>query len=83
MADCRSWFDLVVKQVCCGYGVALMTLASYRAYALQVRKAKKHAKGDDLAVVAASLVERYTKMGLRREVLAAIAYDVFNIKVAD
>jgi len=73
----------MVRQVCVGHGVAIVTLGSYRAYALQVRKTAKHAQGDDLAVVTRSLVERYTTLGLRREVLAAIAYDVFNIKVAE
>ena len=75
--------DLMVRQVCFGHGVALMTMGAYRAFALQVRKATKHVQGTDLAVVTGSLVERYTKMGLRREVLTAIAYDVFNVKVAN
>ena len=55
----------------------------YRTFALQVRKTTKQVQGTDLALVTGSLVERYTKMGLRREVLADIAYHVFNVKVMD
>jgi hypothetical protein len=76
--------DLWVKQACNTYGVTVTTVFWYRNYALQVRKAtKRYYGGDELIATTGALVERYTKMGLRREVLAAIAHDLFNIEVAD
>jgi hypothetical protein len=83
VAGCPNWLDSYVKQVCFGHGVPVIFLGAYRTFALQVQKAKKHAKGDDLAIVTRALVERYTEKGLRREVLASLAFDVFNIKVAN
>ncbi len=81
MAVYDNRFDLMVKQVCIGHGVPIITLSSYRTFALQVQKTAKHAKGDDLAVVTRALVERYTGKGLRREVLVSIAFDLFNVAV--
>jgi len=81
VAGYPGWWESYVKQVCIGHGVSVITLGAYRTYALQVRKATKRVHGTDPALVAGSLIERYAKMGLRREVLAAIAYDVFNVVV--
>jgi hypothetical protein len=83
VAGYPNWLDSYVKQVCFGHGVPVIYLGAYRTYALQVRKATKHAQGEDLAVVIRALVERYAEKGLRRKVLVSIAFDVFNIAVAE
>jgi len=71
----------MVKQVCTGHGVSIITLSSYRTFARQVDKTRKHASGSDLYVVVAALVERYVKLGLERKVLTDIAFHVFNVAV--
>jgi len=71
----------MVKQVCTGHGVSVVTLSGYRIFALQVDKTRKRVQGTDLALVVQALVERYVKMGLERKVLVDIAYHVFNVVV--
>ncbi len=68
-----------VKSVCCARGVSVTAVSGYYSFALQVDKTRKRAKGNDLAVVVAALVERYVKLGLDRKVLEAIRHDVFSI----
>jgi hypothetical protein len=70
-----------VKSVCCARGVSVTAISGYYSFALQVEKTRRRAKGSDLAVVAAALVERYVKLGLSRKVLEAIRHDVFSIGV--
>jgi len=68
-----------VKSLCFTHGVSVTAVSGYCSFALQVEKTRKLAKGNDLAVVAAALVERYVKLGLARKVLEAIRHDVFSI----
>jgi hypothetical protein len=68
-----------VKVVCCMNGVSVTSVSGYWNFAQQVEKTRKRAQGHDLAVVVAALVERYVKLGLEREVLEAIRFNVFTI----
>lgn len=68
-----------VKTVCCKHGVSVTAVSGYWNFAQQVEKTRKRARGNDLAVVVAALVERYVKLGLEREVLEAIRFEVFTI----
>jgi len=68
-----------VKVVCCAHGVGVVQMQGYWNFAQQVEKTRKRARGNDLAVVVAALVERYVKLGLAREVLEAIRFNVFTI----
>ena len=54
-------------------------MKAYWNFAQQVEKTRKRVQGYDLAVVVAALVERYVKLGLEREVLEAIRFNVFTI----
>ena len=71
--------DLRVKQVCNSSGVSVIAYGGYRSFALQVDKSRKHAGGNDLVLVVNALVERYEKLGLKREVLWSIAKNIFNV----
>ena len=68
-----------VKVVCCMHGVGALQMKDYWNFAQQVEKTRKRVRGHDLAVVVAALVERYVKLGLEREVLEAIRFNVFTI----
>jgi len=68
-----------VKLVCVSHGVSIVTLVSYRNFALQVDKTRKRVRGRDLELVVGALVRRYVKLGLDRSVLADIARSVFNV----
>jgi len=68
-----------VKTVCCKHGVSVTAVSGYCNFALQVEKTRKRVRGHDLAVIVAALVERYVKLGLEREVLEAIRFNVFSI----
>jgi len=68
-----------VRVECCAHGVGVVQMKGYWNFAQQVEKTRKRARGNDLVVVAAALVERYVKLGLEREVLEAIRFDVFTI----
>jgi hypothetical protein len=70
-----------VRMVCNRHGVSLGAFASYNSFALQVDKTRKQVHGHDLEIVIGALVERNVRMGLDREVLKAIAYEVFNVRV--
>ncbi len=69
----------MVRQVCCSHGVSVITLVGYHNFALQVEKTQKLLMGNELVAAVASLVERYVKQGLEREVLEDIAFNVFNV----
>jgi hypothetical protein len=72
-----------VKQVCVSHGVSVVELSGFRSFALQLDKTRKRVSGHDFEVVACAVAEHCSKMGMRRDVLAAIAYDVFNVRIAD
>jgi hypothetical protein len=72
-----------VKHVCIGHGVSVIFLGAYRTCALQVQKVSKQLPDSDPAVAARALEERCTEKGLRRWVVASIAFDVLNVEVAE
>jgi len=69
-----------VKSLCFTHGVSVTVVSGYCSFALQVEKTRKRARGRDLAVAVAALVERYVKLGLERKVLEAIRTQVFGVR---
>jgi hypothetical protein len=68
-----------VKVVCCRHGVSVTAVSGYWNFAQQVEKTRKRVQGNDLAVIAAALIERYVKLGLARKVPEAIRSQVLSI----
>jgi len=68
-----------VRVECCAHGVGVVQMKAYWNFAQQVEKTRKRVQGYDLAVVVAALVERYVKLGLERDVLESIRFNVFTI----
>ena len=67
-----------MKVVCCAHGAGVVQMKGYWNFAQQVEKTRKRVQGYDLAVVVAALVERYVKLGLERDVLESIRFNVFT-----
>ena len=71
-----------VNTICCHAGVVPMKIMWYYNLAQQVNKKAQQGKfGEVLALETGSLVEVYTRRGLRRDVLLRIASGIFSIDV--
>ena len=69
------------RVICNNAGVVPMLQVWYDNYTFQVNKVRKELPVAEVRSAVGGLVDKYVALGLRRDVLLAIAAHVFNIEV--
>jgi len=83
--------DVSVRTLLCKLGISVIQFVPYQNFVMQAEKVKQTFVDDNGVLVPCearehalrALVEKYVKLGLKREVLCGILSNVMNVKLGD